>query len=416
MFFIYRILINLILIISPVILCYRIIKKKEDLQRFKEKFCLFSKKRNKGKLIWLHGASVGEIRSIIPLIEKLEKNKKINQILVTTNTLSSSKILNELKLNKTIHQFFPIDTDYFSNKFLEYWKPSIAIFIDSEIWPNMLSNINKKNISLILLNARITKKTFTKWMWSPKFAKELFGKFDVCLTSSKNSKIYLKKLGAKKILNIGNLKFTQTQKVKNNLTLSLQKILSSRKIWCASSTHNPEERVCALTHIALKKKFKNLITIIIPRHIDRTKSIINEMEKSNLKVITHNSKNTIDPDTDIYIVNSYGETKSFYKICKIVFLGGSLIRHGGQNPLEATISGCKTLHGPNVWNFMEIYKLLHKYNISKKVNGYKDIVREISKVFDQNISSKNIEFKIKKIGSNILESTIQEINLFINKK
>jgi len=143
MFFFYRILINLIFILSPIIVIIRLLQKKEDPSRFREKLGFFSKKKAKGNLIWFHGASVGEILSVVPLIEKLEKNNKIKQILVTSNTLSSSKILSKLKLKKTIHQFFPIDTNYNANKFLEYWDPSIAIFIDSEIWPNMLTNIKK---------------------------------------------------------------------------------------------------------------------------------------------------------------------------------------------------------------------------------------------------------------------------------
>ena len=159
MFFIYRILINLIILFSPLIVLVRIIKNKEDKFRFKEKFCFFSKKRGNGKLIWFHGSSVGEILSVIPLIEKLEKKKKIDKILVTSSSLSSSKVLSKFKLKKTIHQFFPIDSDFFTKKFLDYWKPSVAIFIESEIWPNMLMNIKKKKISLILLNARITKKS-----------------------------------------------------------------------------------------------------------------------------------------------------------------------------------------------------------------------------------------------------------------
>ena len=163
MLFVYRIIINLITLISPVIILIRLIKKKEHPIRFKEKFGFYTKKKIAGKLIWFHGASVGEILSVVPLIEKLEKNKKIKQILVTSNTISSSKILSNLNLNKTIHQFFPIDTNYHSQKFLNYWKPSVSIFIDSEIWPNMITNIKKRPISLILINARITTKSFKKW-------------------------------------------------------------------------------------------------------------------------------------------------------------------------------------------------------------------------------------------------------------
>ena len=157
MFFVYKILTNLFLIFSPIIILIRLLKKKEDLFRLWEKFGFYKKKRIDGKLVWFHGASVGEVLSVIPLIERLEKDKNIKQILVTSNTLSSSRILSKIKLKKTIHQFFPLDTNYLSNKFLNYWNPSTAIFIDSEIWPNMLTNIKKKNISLVLLNARITK-------------------------------------------------------------------------------------------------------------------------------------------------------------------------------------------------------------------------------------------------------------------
>ena len=141
---VYRALINLVLIFSPIIIIIRLLKKKEDIIRFKEKFGFFSKKRTKGKLIWFHGASVGEIQSIIPLLEKFEKNNKINQILLTSNTLSSSKIIAKIKLKKVTHQFFPIDVNFISNNFLEYWKPSAAFFIDSEIWPNMILNLKKK--------------------------------------------------------------------------------------------------------------------------------------------------------------------------------------------------------------------------------------------------------------------------------
>ena len=280
----------------------------------------------------------------------------------------------------------------------------------------MVNNINKKKISLILINARITKKTYNRWIKVSQFAESLFNKFDACYTASLESQKYLKKLGAKNILNIGNLKFTQMKESNNTLNKSLKKTLFARKIWCASSTHSSEEKICAITHKELKKKYKNLLTIIIPRHINRTSNIINELKKYNLKVCTHNSAQKIDKDTDIYLVNSYGETKLFYKICKIIFLGGSLIKHGGQNPLEPAMYGCKTLHGPNIWNFKEIYDLLHKNNISKKVKNSKELVSEIDYFFNNKENYKNIKLKIKKIGDRVLNLTLKKVTLFINKK
>jgi len=415
MFFAYRILTNLILILSPIIIFIRLLKKKEHPKRFKEKFGFYTKKKFNGKLIWFHGASVGEILSIIPLIESLEKNKEINQILITTNTLSSSKILSNLKLKKTIHQFFPIDTNYHTQKFLKYWKPSVAVFIDSEIWPNMITNIKKTPISLILMNARITDKSFKRWKLFKSYAKKIFFNFDICLSSSHKSKKYLKSLGAKNIKHVGNLKFTQSEKNITFLDNDLKKFFLSKRIWCASSTHNTEEFICANVHKKLKIKYKNLLTIIIPRHIHRTEEIVNEMKKLNLNIHLHNSKNKIDKDTDIYLVNSFGQTKSFFKVCKTVFLGGSMIKHGGQNPLEAARFGCKILHGPNVWNFDEIYDLLRKNKVSRKIINSNQLSLNVDKMLNNKNKYRSLENKIKNLGNKILISTLSEINFYINK-
>src|SRR5210317_1090405 len=164
MIFFYRILINSILFLSPLIILIRLLKKKEDYTRVKEKIGFFKKNNNKGKLIWFHGASVGEIQSIIPILEKLEKSKKIKKILLTSNTLSSSKIISKIKLKKVVHQFFPIDSNFIIKKFIHHWRPSLALFIDSEIWPNTLINLNKQNIPTILINGRITKKSYKRWL------------------------------------------------------------------------------------------------------------------------------------------------------------------------------------------------------------------------------------------------------------
>ena len=415
MFFVYRTLANLIFLFSPIIILIRLLKRKEHPTRFKEKFSIHTKKKLAGKLIWFHGASVGEILSIIPLIKKLEKENSVKQILVTSNTLSSSKILSDFKLKKTIHQFFPIDTNHHSNKFLNYWKPSISIFIDSEIWPNMLYNIKKRSSSLVLMNARITSKSFKKWKIFSLSARKIFQKFDICLSSNLRSKNYLKSLGAKNIKYIGNLKFSQTEDSKTDLNKDIKKFFITKKIWCASSTHNSEEKICAKTKKKLKTKYKNLLTIIIPRHVHRANEIKKEIQKLNLRVHIHNPKNKIDPQTDIYLVDSFGQTKSFFKICKTVFLGGSIIEHGGQNPLEAVRYGCNVVHGPNVWNFEEIYSLLKKNEVSNKIMNSSQLTAKIDKILNMKTNSRNIEIKIKKLGDKILNSTFNEIDYFINQ-
>ena len=415
MIILYRILINFVFILSPLILIYRLLKKKEHSVRFKEKFCFFSKKRGQGQIFWFHGASVGELQSIIPLVEKLEKEKKINQILITTNTLSSSKVIEKFKFKKVIHQFFPIDTNYHSNKFIKYWKPSAAFFIDSEIWPNTIINLDKNKIPIIILNGRITKKTFRKWKHFPKSSNYIFNKIKLCLSSSKASRHYLKKLGAKNLKYLGNLKFSQSERDKIVKFKRLKKAINNKKIWCASSTHYNEEKFCGLVHNKLKKKYGNLLTIIIPRHIERTQSIKKELNKLNLNVDTHESKAKIKENIDVYIIDSYGKTKSVYNICKTVFLGGSLINHGGQNPLEATRYGCNILHGPNVENFKEIYNYLGKLKISLKVNNYSQLSTKLISFLSKKNRSNLIQNKLNKIGDKILSDTYNEVYKFIQK-
>ncbi len=413
MLIVYRILINLVFFLSPIILIIRLFKKKEDFFRFKEKFCFFSKKRKEGKIIWFHGASVGELQSVVPILENLEKNKKINQILVTSNTLSSSKVINKLKLKKIIHQFYPIDMNFLSKKFINYWKPSSVYFIDSEIWPNMIQNLKAQDVPIMLLNGRITKKTFKRWKLFPSLSKKIFSTFDSCLSSSKESYNYLKKLGARKIKYIGNLKFAQSENEKIMINKNLKKIIISRKSWCASSTHNNEEIFCAKIHIKLKKKYPNLLTIIIPRHIERAESIENELKNLNLKTHLFVSKNKIKSDTEIIIINSYGKTKSIYNVCKNVFLGGSLVHHGGQNPLEATRYGCNILHGPFVSNFTEIYKFLKMKKISYQTNNETQTLNKLDQLFKRKKNSLTKQKQLSLIGKKILNSTIREINLLL---
>ena len=412
MFFWYQIFVTLIILLSPIIIIFRIYKNKEHKVRYKEKFSIPSKQRDEGNLIWFHGASVGEILSIIPLIENYEKDKSINQILITSSTLSSSKVLKKFKFKKTIHQFYPIDHFFFTAKFLNYWRPSVAIFIESEIWPCMFEKLKSRKIPLVLLNARLTKKTFTRWIKIKNFSQEIFNKITIAYPQNIETKNFLKKLNTKKIKNIGNLKFAENDDVKNNAINNKLKLqFKTKKIWVASSTHPSEEIFCAKTHIELKKKIKNIVTIIIPRHIHRANEIISELENFNLKVVTHNSNKKNLKDIDVYIVDTFGETKKFHKIGCSVFLGGSIIKRGGQNPLEAARYGARILHGPNIDNFKDVYKKLSHLKVSKKINTPKELASMI--IFKRN---KNIGSKIKKIGGKILKETISDLDKLINNE
>ena len=401
---------TLIILFSPIIILFRIFKGKEDILRFKEKFCLFSKKRNTGKLIWFHGSSVGELMSVLPILVKYDRDKSFDQILVTSSTLSSSKILQKYNFRKVVHQFFPIDHIFFSNIFLNYWKPSSAIFLESEIWPSIYRSLKKRNIPLILLNARISKKTFKKWMKLKTFSRRIFKLISFAYPQNKETKRYLKKLGVKAINYIGNLKFYEDRRIVNKESDNkIKNQFKKHKICIAASTHANEEVFAAQTHILLKKKNKNLITIIIPRHVHRVDEINNELKKLNLKTTYHSAKAKNLKNIDIYIVDTFGESRKFYKIANTVFLGGSLINKGGQNPIEPARYGAKILHGPNIDNFKEVYAFLKVLKVSKEINSPIQFANEV--IFKKKMQ--NVK-KIQKLGDVIFKNTLNKLGKIIN--
>ena len=421
MYFWYKVLAYLFYPFSPIYLYLRKLKKKEDLIRYKEKLSQINISRGDGFLIWLHIASVGEAMSILPLIDNFIKEKKINKILLTSITLSSGKILEKRfrNNNKVIHQFLPLDIPILTNKFLNHWKPNLSIFIDSEIWPTLILQINKKKIPLVLLNARITKKTFERWKLAKKFAKIIFEKFDLCIASNIESENFLKILGAKNIKNYGNLKFSNSENnSKTNLDLGFKNKVKDRKIWCALSTHKPEEKICATTHLEIKKKFNSVLTVIIPRHIYRVEEINKQLLNLNLKTVLSSELNKVDNKTDIILVDSYGETSKFFNISRYVFVGKSMVpslaKDAGQNPIEPARLGCSILHGPNVSNFAEIYNYFEKLGVAKKVKDSNELSLSLVELFTE-IKPKNTEIikKIENYGQNIFNNVIIELKKYI---
>jgi len=411
MFIVYDLLNLILLIFSPLIFLTRYFLGKEDKKRFKEKFCLFSKRNNSRETIWIHGASVGEILSIIPIIKELEKDKNIKKILLTSSTTSSASVVLKFKFKKTVHQYYPLDINFLTKFFINYWKPKIAIFVDSEVWPNMYKNLYRKKIPLILLNARITKKSFNRWKFFPNFSKAIFSKITLALPQNSETKQYLHLLGVKNIKIAGNLKYfgnLEKKKIKNDLSNKFYK----RNIWCAASTHKEEEKFIGRVHNELRSEIKNLITIIIPRHINRTKSIINELSGIGLNYQLHSENKKIKKNTDIYLVDTYGEAIKFYLLSKLTFLGGSLVKHGGQNPLEPAREGNYILYGPNISNFKEVYKMLNFLKIAKKINSIKEVKKIVLKRINFNQNNK-AKFKLKNIGNKILAKNLLEIKKFI---
>ena len=421
MIFWYKLLTYLFYPFAKFYLFYRKLNNKEHPTRYKEKLSKINISRGDGFLIWFHVASIGEAMSVLPLIDKCIKEQQINKILITSITLSSGKFLEKkFDWNSMVtHQFLPLDIVQLTNKLLDHWKPNLCIFVDSEIWPNLILNINKNKIPLFLINARITKKSFVRWKLVINSAKKIFEKFNLCLASNKESEYFLKILGAKNIKNYGNLKFSNIKKDLNNkLDSAFLNKIKNRKIWCGASTHPTEEIFCAKSHIKIKEKYNNVLTIIIPRHVDRAEKINAELSNLNLKVAFYSKLDQMNENTDILIIDSYGESLKFYNISKYVFVGKSLsknlIMNSGQNPIEPARMGCKIFHGPNVTNFIEIYEYLKTLGVTKKVNNSDELSLSLVEEFKED-KAKNDEIsaKIQNYGQNIFNNVIIELKKYI---
>jgi 3-deoxy-D-manno-octulosonic-acid transferase len=415
---VYRIIIHFFYPIIILITYFRKFVGKEDKKKFIEKIyptnIVF---KDKG-LVWFHAASIGELKSIIPIINFLIKIKK-KKVLLTTITYSSGKLVEKkFKNNKFIfHRYMPFDLPFLINKFLDSFQPKSAIFVDSEIWPNFIYEIKSRQMKLILLNARITKKTFDKWKILNKFATSIFSKFDLCLCSNKNSLNFLKKLNAKKVKMIGNLKFITTEKNVEKLKDSTLKKLRKYKVWCAASTHKGEELFCLNAHKIIKHKYSNVLTIIIPRHIERVNEIVLLCKDLKLRSKVINLESDIDLRSEVIIINSFGILNKYFNYCNSVFMGKSVLKNkikvGGQNPLEAVRSGCKVYHGPYVYNFQEIYNFLNQKRISYKIQSSKLLANKIISDFSKKTHHNKAINVINKHGQLIYNKTIKELKNFI---
>ena len=419
MIFIYRLITILLYPIFIILIYIRKLFNKEDDNRYKEKIFpsnFFPDRNEKKRLIWFHAASIGEVQSIFPLVKKLNNENNDLEFLITTVTLSSGNIVKKkFFANENVkHRYFPLDINFLIKSFLNKWKPNLVIFIDSEIWPNLIFEIKKRKTPIALINGRITKKSFNKWMLISKFAKKIFNTFDLCLAASKESEKNLKELSVKNLIYFGNIKFSAEVEQKDLADKYLE-VLKKKTFWCAASTHKGEEIICLKTHLNLKKTYKDLITIIIPRHINRCIEIRDLCSKHKLSSQVLNDKELIKDNCEIIIINSFGALSKFYNYSKSVFIGKSMIKElekvSGQNPIEAAKLKCKIYHGPYVYNFKEIYDLLKSYKISEEINDEKDLCEKLYRDFKNSEGDKNKSTDIiNDMGLKILESTTREIN------
>lgn len=333
----------------------RATRGKENAARMAERFGHSSTPRPAGKLIWLHAASVGEAQSVLTLVRALLKAEEQLHLLITTGTVTSATLVAQQKLPRTIHQFVPIDTYAAVKRFLNHWRPDLALWVESELWPQLLWQAQARSIPMLLINARMSAKSFSSWQRWPRTITSLLAGFTAIYAGSPEDAERLRLLGASQVRDIGNLKFDAANLPEDAALLSLmQQTLKGRTVWLAASTHANEEQLIASAHKQLKETFPQLLTIIVPRHAARGDAIAAELRTNGMHVAQRSKGEPILRNTSIYLADTMGELGSFYRLCPVVFLGGSLIAHGGHNPLEPARLDCAIITGPHTHNFNTI--------------------------------------------------------------
>ena len=408
------------LAIKPLIINKRKKNGKEDLNRFNERIGQPSRPRPQGRLIWLHGASVGESVSMLPLIHKLLDMAPDINIMVTTGTITSAEVMGKRLPQRAFHQYFPIDNPKFTQSFLKHWHPDLVLWFESELWPAMLSTIKKSNTPLVLVNGRISDHSFKNWKRFSFISKELLSCFNLCLGQSKLDADRLKELGAKEALCLGNLKFAGLplpidEKKEQDITSQI----GSRTTWAVSSTHEDEEYQIGCFLKELKKHIPDLLTIIAPRHPQRGKDIQNRLQNEcQLTTSLRSAGEKITPDTDVYIADTIGEIGLWYKLCPVVFIGGSLIPHGGQNFMEPARMQDAVLVGPYMHNFKEAMEHALQADAVIQVKNAEELHSEVTKLLtDSNYLEKKRQqaYDWTVSEAKVLDGIVEKIQGYINQ-
>jgi 3-deoxy-D-manno-octulosonic-acid transferase len=329
---------------------------KEDAERLPERKGFASITRPKGKLVWVHAASVGESMSVLPLIQAISLQYPSLNILLTTGTVSSAAIVKTRLPDRCYHQYVPVDHYFAVQRFLRYWRPDLALWVESEIWPNLLTK-TQAYCPLMLLNGRLSENSLKKWLRYPVLARTLMRCFTVIFPQSEADAARFKQLGAPHVKTLGNLKYDAPALPADSKKMGeLVSMVGDRFVFVAASTHPHEELMIAQVHAQLKLTLPDLLTIIIPRHSKRVQEIYSSIESDfpELQLAIRSRGEVIHDETDVYLVDTMGELGLFYRLAPVVFIGGSLVEHGGQNPLEAARLECAILFGPYMDNFKEI--------------------------------------------------------------
>jgi len=375
----YRGLSSAIVPLAPALIRRRLKLGKEDPERIGERRGITRDVRPLGPLVWIHGASVGEVLASAALIERL-RTLDI-RILLTSGTVTSAAIVAKRFPPDIIHQYVPYDSPRYVARFLDHWQPSLALFIESDLWPNMILHGAARRMPMVLINGRMSQRSFPRWRRVHGTISALLEKFDICLAQSDTDGERFAALGCRNVVTTGNLKLDVPAPPADSF--KLERLLSAtrgRSVITAASTHPGEEEILIETHKALAGFFPNLLTVIVPRHPDRGPAVWRLVEAAGLKAALRSRDEMPNSATDIYVADTMGELGLFYRAAPIVFMGGSLVPHGGQNPIEAIKLGAAIVHGPHVFNFADVYEALDSAHGARQADTAEALVKQLGQL------------------------------------
>ncbi len=368
--------------VAELLLRQRLKDGKEDPARMRERTGLAGRARPAGPLLWIHGASVGESLSVLPLVERFRRDNPALNVLVTTGTVTSARLMAERLPKGAIHQFIPVDHPRFVRGFLDYWKPDAAIFVESEFWPNLLVETRRRARFMALVNGRVSPKSYGEWKGKPQSIRYLLSHFDLLIAQDRQNAERLTALSGREVPSFGNLKNAAPPlpgDVREEARLLAD--LDGRPFWLAASTHPGEEEAIFAAHKTLKAEHPGIVTLLAPRHPERGEEIAALAAASGVAARRRSKGQKIDRQTDIYLADTLGELGLFYRLSNATFVGGSLIEKGGHNPLEPARLGCAILHGPHIFNFAETYADIRGTGGAALVRNDRDLAAAVKRLF-----------------------------------
>lgn len=392
---------------------------KEDDIRFGERFGRPTIPRPEGHVIWFHAASVGESVSILPLIERIASTYPQVHILLTTGTVSSASMIESRLPKKAFHQYVMVDHIDYVRRFLRHWRPSMAFWVESELWPNMVTETSKY-CSLYLLNARVSDRSFRKWQIFNPFARYILSHFELILAQSKRDAKRLRDIGAQEVRYVGNIKNDAPALPSDPKKMGeLVSMIGDRPVWLAASTHNGEEEIVVEIHALLKEIHPHLLTIIAPRHPTRAAEIAAMVKAKDLRVARRSENVEVTSDTDVYLADTIGELGIFYRLVPIVYIGGSLVPHGGQNPLEPARLECAVVFGPHMENFSEVSRELLQNKAAQQIQDRDGLRHCIDKLLGDHHAQSDLAstaYQLVEEKAGVVDHFMHELEPFLREK